>query len=226
MTKVHNEARRFAAGGLRHPADRPRGPRGGRRDDRGGARRHPARRRPRRRVAGPGPRPGQGRLAVPDHAVRRRDHADRRRTPRPVPHPAVAAERRHLLRDAEPASGGEGDRARGRAVPRRGVGELVNSVRMVEVARAAGATAARLVENAERHRRAWLDGVQTVGLSSGASVPEVLVQEVAAWLADHGYDRHAGGQSHRGAADVRLAAGAAPRSAGRSELTEARGSPG
>jgi 4-hydroxy-3-methylbut-2-enyl diphosphate reductase len=29
--------------------------------------------------------------------------------------------------------------------------------------------------------------VQTVGLSSGASVPDVLVQEVAAWLADHGY---------------------------------------
>ncbi len=62
-----------------------------------------------------------------------------------------------------------------------------NSVRMVEVARAAGATAARLVENAEGIDVAWLDGVQTVGLSSGASVPEVLVQEVAAWLADHGY---------------------------------------
>jgi 4-hydroxy-3-methylbut-2-enyl diphosphate reductase len=62
-----------------------------------------------------------------------------------------------------------------------------NSVRMVEVARAAGANAARLVENADGMDVTWLDGVQTVGLSSGASVPEVLVQEVAAWLADHGY---------------------------------------
>jgi 4-hydroxy-3-methylbut-2-enyl diphosphate reductase len=62
-----------------------------------------------------------------------------------------------------------------------------NSVRMVEVARAAGANAARLVENADGMDVSWLDGVQTVGLSSGASVPEVLVQEVAAWLADHGY---------------------------------------
>jgi 4-hydroxy-3-methylbut-2-enyl diphosphate reductase len=62
-----------------------------------------------------------------------------------------------------------------------------NSVRMVEVARAAGANAARLVENAHGMDVTWLDGVQTVGLSSGASVPEVLVQEVAAWLADHGY---------------------------------------
>jgi 4-hydroxy-3-methylbut-2-enyl diphosphate reductase len=62
-----------------------------------------------------------------------------------------------------------------------------NSVRMVEVAQAAGADAARLVENADGIDVAWLAGVQTVGLSSGASVPDVLVQEVAAWLADHGY---------------------------------------
>ena len=40
VTKVHHEARRFAARGLRHPADRPRGPRGGRRHDRRGAGAH------------------------------------------------------------------------------------------------------------------------------------------------------------------------------------------
>jgi 4-hydroxy-3-methylbut-2-enyl diphosphate reductase len=62
-----------------------------------------------------------------------------------------------------------------------------NSVRMVEVALAAGAKAARLVENADVMDAAWLSGVRTVGLSSGASVPDVLVQDVAAWLADHGY---------------------------------------
>src|SRR5215471_7926403 len=59
-----------------------------------------------------------------------------------------------------------------------------NSVRMVEVALAAGAPAAHLVENVAAIEPAWLEGVSTVGLSSGASVPEVLVREVAAWLAD------------------------------------------
>ncbi len=62
-----------------------------------------------------------------------------------------------------------------------------NSVRMVEVAEAAGAPAAHLVENAEAIVDTWLDGVTTIGLSSGASVPEVLVQEVTDWLAAHGY---------------------------------------
>ncbi|MGX7678162.1 4-hydroxy-3-methylbut-2-enyl diphosphate reductase [Jatrophihabitans sp. DSM 45814] len=62
-----------------------------------------------------------------------------------------------------------------------------NSVRMVEVAKAAGAPEAYLVENAGSLRADWLDGVTSVGLSSGASVPEILVQEVAAWLAERGY---------------------------------------
>ena len=62
-----------------------------------------------------------------------------------------------------------------------------NSVRMVEVALAAGAGDAHLVENAESISQAWLEGVRSVGLSSGASVPEVLVDEVIAWLAAHGY---------------------------------------
>jgi 4-hydroxy-3-methylbut-2-enyl diphosphate reductase len=62
-----------------------------------------------------------------------------------------------------------------------------NSVRMVEVALASGAKAAHLVENADAVDEAWLDGVTTVGLSSGASVPEVLVREVMSWLAARGY---------------------------------------
>jgi 4-hydroxy-3-methylbut-2-enyl diphosphate reductase len=62
-----------------------------------------------------------------------------------------------------------------------------NSVRMVEVASAAGARAAYLVENAEAINEDWLAGVQTVGLSSGASVPEILVREVLSWLAERGY---------------------------------------
>jgi 4-hydroxy-3-methylbut-2-enyl diphosphate reductase len=62
-----------------------------------------------------------------------------------------------------------------------------NSVRMVEVADASGAKAARLVENAAAIDESWLTDVTTVGLSSGASVPEVLVREVTEWLAEHGY---------------------------------------
>jgi 4-hydroxy-3-methylbut-2-enyl diphosphate reductase len=62
-----------------------------------------------------------------------------------------------------------------------------NSVRMVEVALAAGAPAARLVENADAVDPTWLDGVTTIGLSSGASVPEVLVHEVITVLAERGY---------------------------------------
>jgi 4-hydroxy-3-methylbut-2-enyl diphosphate reductase len=62
-----------------------------------------------------------------------------------------------------------------------------NSVRMVEVALAAGAPGARLVENAGVIDESWFDGVSTVGLSSGASVPEILVQETLDWLAVHGY---------------------------------------
>jgi 4-hydroxy-3-methylbut-2-enyl diphosphate reductase len=62
-----------------------------------------------------------------------------------------------------------------------------NSVRMVEVALDAGARAAHLVEDATAVDEAWLAGVTTVGLSSGASVPEILVADVLAWLAARGY---------------------------------------
>jgi 4-hydroxy-3-methylbut-2-enyl diphosphate reductase len=62
-----------------------------------------------------------------------------------------------------------------------------NSVRMVEVAKAAGAPAAYLVEDVSAIEPSWLSGVTSVGLSSGASVPEMLVADVADWLAARGY---------------------------------------
>jgi 4-hydroxy-3-methylbut-2-enyl diphosphate reductase len=62
-----------------------------------------------------------------------------------------------------------------------------NSVRLVEVALTAGAGAARLVDAAAEIDDAWLDGVSTVGVTSGASVPEVLVDGVLAWLAERGF---------------------------------------
>jgi 4-hydroxy-3-methylbut-2-enyl diphosphate reductase len=58
-----------------------------------------------------------------------------------------------------------------------------NSVRLVEVALDAGAPAAYLVEDATAIDPAWLDGVQTVGVTSGASVPEELVTGVLEYLA-------------------------------------------
>jgi 4-hydroxy-3-methylbut-2-enyl diphosphate reductase len=62
-----------------------------------------------------------------------------------------------------------------------------NSVRLVEVALEHGADASYRVDNAGEIDEAWLDGVATVGVTSGASVPEVLVQDVLAWLAERGY---------------------------------------
>jgi 4-hydroxy-3-methylbut-2-enyl diphosphate reductase len=63
-----------------------------------------------------------------------------------------------------------------------------NSVRLVEVSLEQGATAAHLVDYAEEIDEAWLDGVRTVGVTSGASVPELLVRDVLAWLAARGFD--------------------------------------
>jgi 4-hydroxy-3-methylbut-2-enyl diphosphate reductase len=61
-----------------------------------------------------------------------------------------------------------------------------NSVRLVEVALEHGAAAYR-VDDASEIDEAWLAGVGTVGLTSGASVPEHLVQDVLAWLAERGF---------------------------------------
>ena len=63
-----------------------------------------------------------------------------------------------------------------------------NSVRLVEVALNAGSDAAYLVDYADDIEPAWLDGVTTVGVTSGASVPEVLVRGVLERLAEYGYD--------------------------------------
>lgn len=62
-----------------------------------------------------------------------------------------------------------------------------NSVRLVEVALEYGAKAAYRVDYAHEIQQAWLDGVVTVGVTSGASVPEVLVDEVLEELSGAGY---------------------------------------
>ncbi|HEV7565307.1 MAG TPA: 4-hydroxy-3-methylbut-2-enyl diphosphate reductase [Microbacteriaceae bacterium] len=62
-----------------------------------------------------------------------------------------------------------------------------NSVRLVEVALEYGAKAAYRVDYSSEIKQEWLDGVASVGVTSGASVPEVLVQEVLEDLAAAGY---------------------------------------
>lgn len=62
-----------------------------------------------------------------------------------------------------------------------------NSVRLVEVALDAGADASHLVDNADHVDPAWLEGVSTIGVTSGASVPEDLVHGVLDRLAEAGF---------------------------------------
>ena len=63
-----------------------------------------------------------------------------------------------------------------------------NSVRLVEVALQAGARDAHLVDYAKEIDTSWFEGVTTVGVTSGASVPELLVRGVVDLLADHGFN--------------------------------------
>ncbi len=72
-----------------------------------------------------------------------------------------------------------------------------NSVRLVEVALDCGAKTAHLVDDASEIDENWLDGVSTVGVTSGASVPESLVTGVLAWLAERGFDNVVEGDAVR-----------------------------
>ena len=62
-----------------------------------------------------------------------------------------------------------------------------NSVRLVEVSLEYGAKAAYLIDYAAEAKDEWLTGVNTIGVSSGASVPEILVRDLLDWLAARGF---------------------------------------
>ena len=62
-----------------------------------------------------------------------------------------------------------------------------NSVRLVEVALEYGAKAAYLVDYAAEVQDEWFTGVETIGVTSGASVPEILVDDLLKHLSTHGY---------------------------------------
>jgi 4-hydroxy-3-methylbut-2-enyl diphosphate reductase len=62
-----------------------------------------------------------------------------------------------------------------------------NSVRLVEVAKEYGAKAGYLIDYASEVKDEWFNGVETIGISSGASVPEILVTDLLEELARRGY---------------------------------------
>ena len=68
-----------------------------------------------------------------------------------------------------------------------GSGNSSNSVRLVEVALESGAKASHRVDDASEIDEAWLEGVSSVSVTSGASVPEELVEGVLEFLAERGY---------------------------------------
>lgn len=62
-----------------------------------------------------------------------------------------------------------------------------NSVRLVEVAKEYGAAKAFLIDYASEVKDEWFEGVETIGVTSGASVPEILVRDLLTELADRGF---------------------------------------
>jgi len=68
-----------------------------------------------------------------------------------------------------------------------GSGNSSNSVRLVEVALEAGAGSSYRVDSAQEIDPTWFDGAMTVGVTSGASVPDVLVNDVLDSLKDLGF---------------------------------------
>ncbi len=62
-----------------------------------------------------------------------------------------------------------------------------NSVRLAEVALEYGSKASHLIDYAEEIQDHWFEGVETIGVTSGASVPEILVKDVLATLHEHGF---------------------------------------
>ena len=187
VTKVHHEAKRFAGRRLRHPADRPRGPRGGRGHRRRGARPHPARAEPgrRARIVVRDPEKvawlSQTTLSV-DETMATVD-AIRQRFPQLLDPPSddicYATQNRQLaVKEISP----EAD-----LVIVVGSANSSNSVRLAEVALEAGAKTAYRVDDASEIDEAWLEGVRNVSVTSGASVPDDLVAGVLAFLTERGY---------------------------------------
>ena len=154
-------------------------------------------------------------LAEPDHPERRRDVGDRQPTSR---------EKFPLLQDPPSDDICYATQNRQLAIKQiAGHSDLVivvgsanssNSVRLVEVALEAGAKAAHRIDNATEIDPAWLVDVDSIGVTSGASVPDDLVREYSTiWLTKASLST--GRAAYGGIAGLRSAAGAPKRSSQR-----------
>ena len=167
---------------LRHPADRPRGPRGGRGHRRRGARAHPARRRA--PATSPASWSATRRRSPGSRRPRCRSTRRWRRSPRSASGSRCCSTRRATTSATPPRTAS----SRSRRSPSGadlvivvGSGNSSNSVRLVEVALEAGARAAYRVDDATEIDEAWLDGRDARSASPRArACPRTLVDGVLA----------------------------------------------
>ena len=101
------------------------------------------------------------------------------------PHITGPAHRRHLLRHHEPPGGGPPDGRQCDLVLVIGSTNSSNSNRLVDVARDLGA-ASYLIDGADQVQEEWLEGARVVGISSGATAPEELVDNLVAFFRARG----------------------------------------
>ena len=192
VTKVHREALKFAGRGLHDRPDRPRRPRGGRGHDGRGARARSCSSRPR-------PTSTRSRSPIPTSSPtsrRRRCRSTRRArsstacasASRTSPGPRTddicyaTTNRQAAVKQMAPHCD---------LVLVIGSRNSSNSNRLVEVAREHGADS-HLIDNEEQVREEWLEGTRVVGITSGASAPEELVQRLVAFFRDRGTDARRG----------------------------------
>ncbi len=119
-----------------------------------------------------------------DDPVGGRDARDHRRAAAPFPADRRPGPRRHLLRDVQPAMGGEGAARRGRLL--LVVGSRNSSIVTPRRGPRAAGVPAYLVDDASEIDEAGSPVSSVVGVTSGASVPERLVGEVCDWFGEHG----------------------------------------
>ena len=163
-----------------------------------------------------GPRPGEGRLALADDAVGRRDDGDRGRDP------ASASRSCSTRRATTSATPPRTASSRSRRSPHGadlvivvGSANSSNSVRLVEVALEAGAKAAYRVDDASRDRRGLARGRRQGQRHLGRVGARGARRRRAGLPGRARLPRRRGGAHRRGVADLRAAAGAAPRPARR-----------
>lgn len=117
------------------------------------------------------------RLYDPDDAVGGRDSRHRRDPEAPLPRHRRPPARGHLLRHRNRQAAVKAIAPKADAVIVIGAPNSSNSRRLVEVADVAGCKA-YLLQRASDLDWSWLDGVDTLGISAGASAPELLVEEL------------------------------------------------